>query len=347
MPVSKAPIGLSQWGRHLAPCSVLVLMSFSGSVRADCGFDSGARMNSAVVTLPGSLNVKRDAAVGTILFDSGWANGGSTRVGCFGSGLATYGYSSFMQAVPGQAHVYQTGVQGVGIKAAYSNSYGSQPSNIDSVNLNSGSSLMDWPRLSQAYTSVLYTPAGLYRVQLVVTGPLATGSNTMTLPSPAARTYYGSLLSNQAVFTNTTVVVQTVACTVTTPSVTVHLRPVKISDFKGVGSSIGQTPFTVRMNCPKGAVVSYQFDGTSPAGVSGTGLLANGTGANMATGVAVQLVNASGTSAFPLATKTSLGTATVDNQPMNIDLFARYYQTQGRIRGGKVSSTAYVTMHYQ
>ncbi|MFV3412834.1 fimbrial protein [Pseudomonas sp. NY15436] len=326
----------------------LVLALFARSVWAQCSFDSGYSLNNATVTLPSTLTARRDMPVGTILFDSGWVNGGSTHIRCNAADTISYGYASAVAPVSGMQAVYETGVPGIGIKAAYSNSYASQPANIDSVNPTAGSALLVWPRsVSSDVKSTGYTPAGLYRIQLVVTGPLVSGSRTMILPNPTAQTIYGSLLTNQASFSTPTVIVETLSCTVNTPTVAVPLKDVLVRQFQGVGSTLGTKPFTVDVTCPGGVAVAYQLDGTSPSGGGAMGLIQNSSGTGMATGVAVQVLKSDGSTPLPLATQTSLGTSVSENQAMPISLNARYYQTESSVSPGQVSATAYVTMYYQ
>lgn len=327
---------------------VLGVALFARSGLAECSFVGGYSLNNAMITLPSTLTVTRDAPVGTILFDSGWINGGSTRIYCNAAGSMSFGYAGTMTSVAGQSAVYETGVPGVGIKAAYSNSYGSQPANMGDVNPSAGSILLAWPRrVSSDVTSVEYTPAGLYRVQLVVTGQLSPGSRTMTLPSPTAQTVYGSLLTNQVSFSNPTIILQTLSCTVNTPTVSVPLSSVLVSQFQGIGSTLGTKPFTIDITCPRGITVSYQFDGTSPSGGGAAGLIQNNSGTGMATGVAVQVLKSDGSTPLPLATQLNLGTSVSDNQAMSISLNARYYQAQSNVSPGQVSATGYVTMYYQ
>ncbi len=314
---------------------------------ADCGFGTGKGVNVATVNLPATLDVKRDSIPGTIIYDSGWVDGGATQIWCSGSGLATFGYPVAVLPVAGMPHVYQTGIQGVGIKAAYSNSYGSRPANIDGVNPAAGSRFMEWPRTSETYGSTEYTPAGLYRVQYIVTGPLATGTQTMNLPVPAAQSIYGSLVTNRATFSASTVVIAQVSCALTNSNIIVDMDAARTTDFPNVGSTGAHTPFSIDLQCPAGVAVSYKLDGTPPAGMSASmGVLANGAAAGMAAGVGVQVLKSDGTTIVPLGTAMSFITTTYENQPIQIPLIARYYRTAA-MNGGQVKAIAELTMSYQ
>jgi hypothetical protein len=153
------------------------------------------------VSLPATLNVKRDLATNSVIYDSGWVGGSSSgSTSCRGGEQWVYGYVSPMTAT-GIAHVYQTGVPGVGIKAVWSNSLNYLPSDINEVNPSRGTMWMDWPRTNGgSLAATRYTPGAQYRIQFIKTGTLASG--TMNFPQPTVNSMYGSSQMTSTSFTN-------------------------------------------------------------------------------------------------------------------------------------------------
>jgi type 1 fimbria pilin len=342
------PINLARYAeRYAALALISVVFGLGGSgAHATCNFQSGGSLANVTLSLPATISAPRNAAVGTILYDSGWTGSQSTKVACDGGEPVTVGYASPMTAVPGSSHIYTTGVPGIGIKAAYSNSLngGYHPANIDAVD-NYGAWLLDWPRKSTlSATHAVYAPAGVYRVQYIVTGALQSGTFAMTIPNPAAATQYGSLLTNQVSFTSTTATIQSLGCQILNSNIVVSLPTVRLSELKGPGTATGPTDFQIPLLCDSGVKVAYEFDGT--AGSSDAGVLANNNSSGYAAGVGVQLLQAN----TPVVLNTLSGTyitTTSASQPVNIPFTARYFQIGAQPTPGSVRATATFQMNYQ
>lgn len=128
---------------------LMIVFGFAGgAAHATCSFKSGTFTN-VVLTLPALISAPRNSPVGTILYDSGWTGSTSASINCTGGEALMIGYASGLTPVSGTSYVYATGVPGIGVKAAYSNtlSAGYHPANIDSVD-NYGAWLLDWRRVS-------------------------------------------------------------------------------------------------------------------------------------------------------------------------------------------------------
>lgn len=336
--------------RRIAIFSVMCFLGLHPHMAmADCTFRAGYGLNVSTLVLPASLTVKRDTPVGTVIYDSGWVNGGVSDVWCSGGGTWTYGYASSMTPVPGMAHVYESGVPGIGIKAAYSNNPGDTPANINSVGSN-GSSFMEWPRSSGPLSPVEYVPSGIYRAQFVMTGPIPVGTNTMSLPAPTSNTIYNSLETNRATFTATTFTVNSVGCIVNNSgNIVVNLDPASQDQFTTVGYTTNPKDFSINVSCPtSGTAVSYQIDDMGSSGLPvNMGVLANLATTGAASGVGVQVVKTDGTTIVPLSNKVSYITTTYDNQTVSIPLKGRYYQMTNTISPGNVVANATFTMFYQ
>ncbi|MBB3013283.1 fimbrial protein [Cupriavidus alkaliphilus] len=335
--------------KQLVYLALSMLLIHAGSAFADCSPSGSPPQTNTVLALPSNLSFKRNTPVGTIIYDSQWIASGSAHIYCTVGMPVTIGFAGSLTPVPGMPHVYETGVRGVGIKAAYSNTITASyhPADIDAVD-NYAAWLLDSPprQLTTTPTAATYTPAGVFRVQYIITGPLASG--TMQLPSPAARTSYGSLATNIVTFTTTTVNIQSIGCRVLGGGdITVTLPTQPASSLSNVGDVSGGKDFSIDLSCDTGVAVSYKIDGTvAPGTDAATGVLATAGGANQAAGVGIQIRKRSTTTPVPLGSMVSYATTTYDNQLLNIPLTAYYYRTGTPVTGGAVNAVATFTMNY-
>ncbi|WP_439682969.1 Fimbrial-type adhesion domain-containing protein [Cupriavidus oxalaticus] len=247
---------------------------------AACVFTTGNTLGTATLSLPVKVNVPRNAPAGTILYDSNWVTAGPTTVSCAGTGefQLTRGYATPMQVAPGYTNVYQTTVQGIGVKVAWINWL--QGGSINDA-------LLASPPLSETAwsTTMPYGPMGQFRAQLIVTGPVATG--VITLPSPLAQASYGSLIVNQLVIAGSTQIVAP-ACSVQNPSVAVRLPTVSAASMSSVGSTAGQTAFHLSLNCSGDTAVAMTITDATQPGNAGSNLALGSD--STASGVAFQIL---------------------------------------------------------
>jgi len=320
---------------------LLALLTLGKTALAACS--AGTPLVTTVV-LPASLSIKRDAATGSILYDSGWT-GGSTRGStyCGGGEAWVYGYVSPMTATS-IAHVYQTGVPGVGIKAVWSNNPNYLPADINTVNPSQGTMWMEWPRTNGgSLSAVQYIPGAQYRIQFIKTGTVSSG--TMSFSNPTVNSMYGSSQMTSTSFTNTSIQVLVTGCTITQTNITVPLKKIRTSDLSAVGSTAAPAAFNIPMTCDPGVSVAYQLDGTADVSKA-TGVLANQTGSGMATGVGVQVLQ--GSNPVTLGTPSATFIITTSNaQQVNIPMTAQYYKNNSKVTPGDVNTIATFTMSYQ
>lgn len=134
---------------------------------------------------------------------------------------------------------------------------------------------------------------------------------------------------------------------VNTPSnpLQVNLGKVAKTAFTGTGSTASATKFTLKLtDCPTTVnTATVKFDGTSVNG--DTSLLALTQESGVATGVGIQLADASNavlplytaSMAYPLVSGTAIN---------NLDFVARYIATAATVTAGPANSVASFTVNY-
>lgn len=138
------------------------------------------------------------------------------------------------------------------------------------------------------------------------------------------------------------------ACTVdvgATSALAVDLGKVQKSAFTGDGSTADATKFTLKLSaCPETITkATVKFDGTAYSGDNTVLALTSGTG--VATGVGIQLMDATNT-VVPLFTDSSAYTLVKDDEN-DLDFYARYIQKGADVVAGKANATASFTIAYQ
>lgn len=134
---------------------------------------------------------------------------------------------------------------------------------------------------------------------------------------------------------------------VNTPSnpLNVVLGKVAKTAFTGTGSTASATKFTLQLtNCPATvSTASVKFDGTSVNG--DTTLLALTQESGVATGVGIQLADASNT-VLPLYTASMAYPLVSGTATNNLDFVARYIATADTVTAGPANSMASFTVNY-
>ncbi|MGX5022274.1 fimbrial protein [Enterobacter sp. UPMP2060] len=137
-------------------------------------------------------------------------------------------------------------------------------------------------------------------------------------------------------------VVNVKSCQLTNNTPTVSLGDVHVSHFNGIGSSAGNTGFTLGMNCDSSIKPTITFTGVSTN--HGTVLPLNNLDAfTTASGVGLELLYGQNKVTFGEAL--SLGATT--NGLNNYTFTARYVQTESSIKAGEANATANFTINYE
>ncbi|MDH0336852.1 fimbrial protein [Metapseudomonas otitidis] len=288
-------------------------------------------------SLPTTLALQRDAPIGSVLYDThGWiGGGGEASATCSGPGTIwmDHGYRGAMQPTP-LPYVYESGVPGIGIKVAWSNNANRPPASM------SGGVFMGYPLTETQISATTYKPAQQWWIQLIKIGPISSG----TFKIAPIQVYYHNLLTNELTFPASQLVFNKQGCRMLNPAITVTLPTANLHHFDGYGSSAGERPFTIPLECDADIHVSYRVDGLQIT----DSVLKNSEGAGMAKGVGVQLLKgAGGGTPLVLGAKAyHLYTGEVAGLSV-IPLIARYYQTELTMTPGAVITTATLTMFYE
>lgn len=190
-------------------------------------------------------------------------------------------------------------------------------------------------------------------LQLVVTGVIPQGqqgsTQQMTIPAGQLAQWNVDMTSGTKpveIFkiTNINFVIPT--CTAAIDPTVVTLPAVSATAFTGKGSTAGQQPFQVQLNCVSGANLSITLSTTNASGANSLGVIANTTGTGYATNVGVQLLQQNGST--PVTFNTAISEGATQNGAMNLPFFAQYYQTSNNtVAVGQVSATATYTLTYK
>lgn len=130
-----------------------------------------------------------------------------------------------------------------------------------------------------------------------------------------------------------------------TPSINVPLGKQYSNGFKGVGSTIGETPFNIMLNnCPAGlSSIDYQLDPINKTFDFKKGVFELDPGG--ATGVGIQITNEAGSPVVLRATHNFLKNVSGGNY--SIPLKAAYYKTSNTVTGGAANASMQFTITYQ
>lgn len=190
-------------------------------------------------------------------------------------------------------------------------------------------------------------------LQLVVTGTIPQGQqgSTQTMTIPAGQLAQWNIdMTNGAkpveIFKITNIKFVIPTCTAAVDPTVVTLSAVKVSDFNGnKGSTAGQQPFQVQLNCVSGANLRITLSTANGYGNKNLGVINNNTGPGYAQNVGVQILKSNG--ATPIKFDTAISEGATQNGNMNLPFFARYYQTSNtNVTVGNVSATATYTLTY-
>jgi major type 1 subunit fimbrin (pilin) len=133
---------------------------------------------------------------------------------------------------------------------------------------------------------------------------------------------------------------------------TVTLPNVASSAFPSAGSIAGATAYNIYVGgageagCTNGTQVRVHYEPTSPNVDATTGYLNLATGAGVATGVKLQLLNAGDKSVINLANAPDSTPITVANNTATLPFYAQYVSTAASVTAGTANSSVLYSIEY-
>ncbi|ASV38831.1 hypothetical protein CI807_22350 [Pseudomonas sp. NS1(2017)] len=195
------------------------------------------------VTLPDNLSIPVNArhSPGDVLWDSQWITGTTKpRSHCYAPNHVKWSLSPLLPT--SFPNVYQTGVQGVGVRAY----------------VNELARVLTYPASTAYARAVSYGPqSGDGRVQLIYLGPIKSGQ--LNLPAVLGAEYYGEAMTAQLSLINNNASIVASTCEITNPNVNISMPIASTSDFHSVGSTFGRVPFTIGLNCSAAVKLNVTF----------------------------------------------------------------------------------------
>ncbi|MGE8349027.1 fimbrial protein [Pseudomonas sp. JDS08PS003] len=282
-------------------------------------------------------SIPRDAPIGTTIFKDE-IKGGSFVVTC--GSISSFNMSMELMGVGVDTgnNVFSTGIPGVGVRVFWF----SPPEANSPDGTYIGRRRIE--SLSRGFEfNKKFNVPHRFTFELIKTGPITSG-NTKNLKMEI---WYSDFRSNLIDLSNFTLTQKNIGCRPDRPVDNILLPTARQQSFTQIGSATGAKAFSIDLKCDKGVKVAYLID--SPHRQSD--ILLNGTGAEMATGVGIQLFKGDTSSSVPqpLGVRSNL-TAVPTNQDeerVAIPLTARYVQTDALVTGGHVKANAVVTLIYE
>ncbi|MGV4091002.1 fimbrial protein [Citrobacter freundii] len=302
---------------------------------------------------PGTVVVQRDAVVGQPISDWLMSNAGVAYQDCNYDATPQYAINAGIKNTGAKASitwngeaVFKTNVPGVGYVFEGRTSVDSNPLPENWTGIASGQSQVFIIQISH---SAGYHPSinDQARIRLIKTGDITPGALSGSPGRFIAGTRENGQWSAELPITFSGGQITTIACSVTTPDVSVVLNQHKKSEFSGVGSATEWKAFNIGLDCDKSARINVQIDAAKdPSDVAGVMKLDSAPGDMAATGVGVQLYFAPDDSAVLFGQSRYYYTSP-NGGSETVQLKARYYQTTTAITAGTANATATFTLTYK
>nr|WKF57284.1 Fimbria adhesin protein [Paraburkholderia busanensis] len=289
-----------------------------------CSYSSGSAAN-VNITAPSTVTVPRDAPIGAVIYDSGQVIHPSNGLTINCSSGPQIGVKNVAGSQPvASAILFPIGDTGLSYKLAGNMGF-----------------VAAYPQ-SSSQSGWSTTSSNSYRVQIVKTGDIRTG--TTLSAQPLGDYVFGTLVGLHLLLTGSITVTQP-ACS--TQDVRVDLGQPPISRFTGVGSRVATTAFNIALNnCPSGInSVSYQLDATTAVVNPSISVVAL-NGASTASGIGLQVLDKA-FKPIPLGTAIPVTGYSAAGGNFLIALNAAYYQTAATVGPGTANGSLIFTMTYQ
>lgn len=296
--------------------SLVLFVLSSSSLKAECTIAYAPI--TFTVSVPPSLNIPRDTPVGTEIYRSPDVTlTGPPTFSCQATDSSFTGYSS----------VGGTSVTG--------------PSPL-------GTSGLAWQMVTDGFLLPPYPKGssynGTFRIKTAGIRIYKIGDIDLTALSSGI---LGSFLigGKPLFYLATSNAITPAVSSCTTPSINVPLGKQYSSKFGGVGSTVGETAFSIKLNnCPAGlSSIDYQLDPVNRTVDSRSGVFELDSGG--ATGVGIQITNDLGDPVVLRVRHNFLKDVSAGNYI--IPLKAAYYKTSDTVVGGAANASMQFTITYQ
>lgn len=222
-------------------------------------------------------------------------------------------------------HIYPTNIEGVGIQVRY----------------NSGDIIYQNPPLTGSGFGRFGVNAPTH-IRLFKTGPITGGTLE---PGIIARYDMGNGAFVGRTYYMGTGTINVMACSVQTPVVNVPMGEHPLTDFTGVGYTTAPVDVPISLDCDGGARINAEITAQAASGTSQPGAMQLDSGADSASGVAIQLLNSAGT---PVALNQKFVVDTVESPgDYHFNWTARYLQTNATVTSGQANTTATLSLTYE
>lgn len=319
------------------PFAIAVVLLMTGAeVAAQTSCTRASGISEMVWNIDiGNIIVQRDAPVGTVLLDRDLTSSqyGRQLLNCTGTGNGQTSWLALTSAtaVPGMPGYYTTtfpllNMTGVGVRVDYP----------------TGMTAQFTPLATRWQFNSPYSMPGPFHIRLVKTGPITgfTVSGSFGLFQwNVLQTGGGTLYIARGYFSAGSIT--QVACQPVSTAFTVNMNRTTTMDFHGAGTTAGDTPFSIAMNCDAGTRLSVALDGTR-LGAAASGTLAL-TPASTAQGVGLQLLY--NNAPITLGQTFNTGIVSAGGQTQ-VNFTARYIQTGSIAQAGSANATASYTFTY-
>lgn len=307
--------------RRLFLLLALALACVPQLASAYCSFDNGTSWSRVIFNTPSQITVPNDAAPQTVLWTSPMVAPDS-RTDVYCNSYTTGGIVNYLGTQPASGEtIFPTNVPGLGIRLAR----GSATNYLVAASAD---------YLGGGTTTFSKSTS----LELVVIGDIPNGSTLYA--GQLVHWDFGNLGTVQVFQTAGPTTFVRPACSIAIDPTEVTLAGIATGSLSGNGSTAGDTPFSIQLNCSSAATLAITLDANNP--VNGqNGVLRISSGQGNARGVGVQITR----NGNPVA----LGTAvqvTSTSGPFAIPFSARYYRTGGILRAGAVRATATYTLTY-
>lgn len=328
----------------------LIILSWvwlvSGKVHAGCIPDSGSTTVSLSMDI-GRITVPAEAPPGTVLTTRSWTlSQPNTVYDCLG--MIPFGTeASHNLTQPIGSNLYATNIAGIGLRF--------------SLQLASGVTL-GYPEGFQIHynSPTKWQLAGaIFKVEVVKTA-LVTGSGEVT---PGQYTLFGyedrispsSIILTTRLNPQSLVIVSSSCRMVGGNQQQVNLRSIDMSQLRGVGSSAGQQPFTLQLQCQgsSGTETAVGVKMTWDGEIAENTTLSGGVLKNLdnrpiaAQGIGIQVLDSY---QQPLAFRQAYSVATLNDQASQsiiLPFHVRYYQYAAEVSPGLVEALMTFNINYE